>query len=140
MANDRTEPDFSRFSWRERQIFDILVREENATLTRILELMEDPPTRQAVRALLMIMERKGYVQHEKAGREFVFQPTASGKTAARSMFRDLLRKLFGNSLKDALASHLEDEEVSYSDEEIREIRELFEKQAKSKRRKKGGKK
>ena len=133
MAKDRTEPDFSRLSWRERQIFDVLVREERATLTRIIEQIDDPPTRQAVRALLVIMERKGYVKHEKSGREYVFQPTSSGKSAARSMFRDLVRKLFGNSLKDALASHLEDEEVSYSDEEIREIAELFEKQAKGRR-------
>ncbi len=133
MPGRDSEPDFSRLSRRERQIFDVLIREETATLTEIIEQMEDPPTRQAVRALLVIMERKGYVKHEKSGREFVYQPTGSGETAARSMFRDLVQKLFGNSLKDALASHLEDESVSYSDEEIEEIAELFRQQQKKKK-------
>lgn len=97
-------------------------------MTKILEKMDDPPTRQAVRALLTIMERKGFVCHEKSGREYVFFPTGSGKGASRKLFRDLLQKVFGGSLKDALASHLDDDEVGYSDEELREIEKLFKQQ------------
>lgn len=123
-------------SRRERQIFDILAGEGSATLTRIRERMEDPPTRQAVRALLTIMERKGYVVHSKSGREFVYRPVGAGPAAARSLFRDLVSRVFGNSLKDALASHLEDNQVHYSDDEMREIAELFEKRSQTRKKKK----
>lgn len=91
--------------------------------------MASPPTRQAVRALLVVMEDKGYVSRERLGREYVFRPAVSGQAAARSLMRNLLDKVFGSSLKEALASHLEDETVNYSDEELREIAKLFEKKS-----------
>jgi len=120
-----------KMSSRERELFDILVEQKTATLSEILDHMEEPPTRQAVRALLTIMERKKYIHHEKVGRHFEFRPAVSGNAVARVMFRDLVGKIFKNNLKDALASHLEDEEVEYSKEEMKEIAALFEKSSKT---------
>ena len=60
----RTSLDLSR---RERQIIDILYADGRATAAEVQELLPDPPSYSAVRAMLRILEDKGHVRHH-AGR------------------------------------------------------------------------
>lgn len=95
-------------SRREREIMDIIFSLNQATLGEILDRMEQPPTRPALRSLLTILETKGHLQHGKTGREFVYRATHAKQDAGKSALRRVLDVFFGGSLPDALAAHLAD--------------------------------
>lgn len=119
-------PVFHKLSRREREILQVIYRLKSPTLSEIIEQMSSPPVRAAVRTHLNVMERKGYVYHTKAGREFVYHAAQSRTTEARSLFRGLLANFFDGSLKNALKSHLTDPDAKLKDAEIAEISGLLE--------------
>ena len=80
--------------------------------------------RAAVRTLLNVMERKGYVTHTKTGREFVYHATQSRATEARSLLRGLLANFFDGSLKNALASHFSDPASRLNETELDELSKM----------------
>ena len=96
----------AKLSRREREIMDLVFALNQATLGEILDRMEDPPTRPALRSILTILETKGHLQHRKSGREFVYAATHEKKGAGRSALRRVLDVFFGGSLQDAVAAHL----------------------------------
>ena len=98
----------AKLSRREREIMDLVFALNQATLGEILDRMEDPPTRPALRSILTILETKGHLQHRKSGREFVYAATHEKKGAGRSALRRVLDVFFGGSLHDAVAAHLAD--------------------------------
>ena len=93
-------------SRRERQMMDIVYAHGQATATEVLEGMADAPSRDTVRTILRILERKGHLTHHKQGREFVYKPTASRARAARSALQRVLRTFFEGSVSEAVALHL----------------------------------
>jgi predicted transcriptional regulator len=96
----------SQLSRRERQIMDVVYASGGATATRVFEDMPDPPTRTAVRTFLRILEEKGYVEHRKQGREFVYRPTRPKGVEGRSALRHVLQTFFDGSLERALGAYL----------------------------------
>ncbi len=132
MASEPQSDPFKKLSRREREILEIIHRLEFATVTQIIDGMENPPTRPAVRALLGVMERKRYISHTKAGREFVYQASASKQAAANTLLEGLLNNFFGGSLKNALATHLDNPGTKYSAADLREVSEVI-KQARSRK-------
>ena len=80
----------AKLSRREREIMDLVFALNQATLGEILDRMEDPPTRPALRSILTILETKGHLQHRKSGREFVYAATHEKKGAGRSALRRVL--------------------------------------------------
>ena len=95
-----------RLSRREREITDILHAEEKASIARIRECMESPPTANAVRALLQILEDKGEVKRTPgSGREFLFSPKESRKKAGGGALQHVLETFFEGSIEQALATH-----------------------------------
>ncbi|MBG89211.1 MAG: hypothetical protein CMO80_20265 [Verrucomicrobiales bacterium] len=126
MTAPSTDDPYKKLSRREREILEIIHRRHQATVTEIIQDMESPPTRAAVRALMSIMERKGYVGHTKSGREFVYHPSLDRDTAAKSMFRNVIDNFFGGSLKNALATHLAEEPADYSEADLKELTEIIE--------------
>lgn len=123
--NASDSPVFSKLSRREREILEIIHRLGTPTLSQIIEEMDSPPVRAAVRTLMNVMERKGYVRHEKAGREFVYHATQSRTTEARSLLRGLLANFFDGSLKNALTSHFSDPASRLNDQELDELSMLL---------------
>ena len=98
----------AKLSRREREIMDLVFALNQATLGEILDRMEDPPTRPALRSILTILENKGHLQHSKSGREFVYAATHEKSGAGKSALRRVLDVFFGGSLQDAVAAHLAD--------------------------------
>ncbi len=127
MSDTPRKDPFKKLSRRERELLEIIHRLNNATVTQIMDAMEHPPTRPAVRALLGVMERKGYLTHTKAGREFVYESAVPQEAAASSLFRGLINNFFGGSLKNALASHLSETGEKYSEAELEELSEIVNK-------------
>lgn len=74
---------------------------ERAPVSGIMVRMEQQgarvPAYNSVLTLLGILERKGYVRHEKDGRAYLFEPTVDRTTARQSALRGLLAKFFDGS-------------------------------------------
>ncbi len=100
--------DQSHLSKRERQILEVIYAHGEATVTQVLAEMPDPPMRGALRTLLRIMERKGYLSHRQDGREFIYRPTQPRAKAGRSALGRVLDVFFNGSLENAVAAHLSD--------------------------------
>ena len=54
-----------KLSRRERQIMDIVYQHGRVSVADVLKYLPDPPSYSTVRALLRILEEKGYLTHQK---------------------------------------------------------------------------
>ena len=120
---------------RERQIMDILHRRGHATAADVLADLPDPPSYSTVRAMLRLLEKKGYVRHEWEGPRHVHRPTGNPEQARRSAVRHMLQTFFGNSMESAVAAMLGASEKPLSDEELDRLAGVID-QARRKRGKK----
>ena len=94
------------WSRRERQIMDIIHRLGKATATDVLEALPDPPSYSAVRALLRLMEDKGYLRHETDGAKYVYWPTLAREKARQSALKQMVLTFFDGSTEQAVAALL----------------------------------
>ena len=116
----------SQLSRREREIMDIVFARGEATLSQILDEVDAPPTRPALRSLLTILEGKGHLKHRQEGREFVYQPVHSRVKVGQSTLSRVISTFFGGSLSQAIAAYLSDPKTSLKDEEIAELKSFIE--------------
>jgi BlaI family penicillinase repressor len=120
--------DSSQLSKRERQIMDAVYAHGEATITRMMADMPDPPMRGALRTLVRILERKGHLTHRQVGREFIYRPTQPRGQAGRSALGRVLDVFFSGSLENAVAAHLGDRRSSkITREELQRLSNLIEK-------------
>src|SRR3954463_11982420 len=92
---------------RERQIMDVLIARERATVSEIQAAIPDPPGYSAVRATVRIMEEKGYIRHEQQGASYVYLPKIAPERAKRSALRHILDTFFNGSPERVMAALLE---------------------------------
>ena len=119
--------DLTNLSRREREIMEIVFSLGETTLTEILERVDTPPTRPALRSIIGILESKGkLIQGKKRVREFTFRPVESRKRVGKAALTRVLDTFFSGSLGDAVATHLNDPRAKYSDEELAELAALIE--------------
>ncbi len=116
-----------RFSRRERQIMEIVYQFGNATVAQVRESMDDSPSRNTVRTLLGILERKGYLRHRQSGRTYVYYPSRPHSVAGRSAVVRVLKTFFGGSLEQALVVYLAPPNEEISNEELLRIEALIQK-------------
>jgi predicted transcriptional regulator len=117
--------DTSQLSRRERQIMDVVYHRGGATATEVYDEMPDAPTRTAVRTFLRILEEKGYVEHKKHGREFVYRPTRPRGIEGRSALRHVLQTFFDGSLERAVGAYLHGPGAKPDAEELKRIAALL---------------
>ena len=91
---------------RERQIIDAVYRLGKATVSDVRAGLPDPPSYSAVRAMLNLLERKGYLRHERVGMKYVYAPVIAAKKAQASALRNLVSTFFGGSPIDAASALL----------------------------------
>lgn len=108
---------------------DVLFRLGEASAKAIQEQMPDPPSYSAVRAMLAILEEKGAVKHQKQDRRYIYQPTVARPRARKQALKNLMRTFFDDSPEKLVASLLDPEDQSLSDEEIERIRQLIDEQS-----------
>jgi predicted transcriptional regulator len=115
-------------SRRGRQIMDVIYGcgGGGATAEDVVEGLDDPPTRTAVRTFLRLLEEKGLLRHEKRGRAFVYRPTRQPVQVGKSALRRVVETFFGGSLEKALAAHLTDPSAKMTDEEYARLAALIE--------------
>ena len=114
-------------SRRERQIMDAIYRLGHATAAEVLENMPEPPGYSAVRAMLRLLEEKGYLRHDQEGTRYVYLPTLSRDKARQSALKQLMQTFFDNSTEQAVSALLDMSKSRMSDEELERLSALIEK-------------
>jgi predicted transcriptional regulator len=77
----------------------------------------------SVLTTIRILEQKGYVQHRKEGRAFLYLPLVAEHEAGISEVRLVLRRFFGDSREKLMLSLLGDSEVT--PEELQRLRDAI---------------
>ena len=112
-------------SRRERQIMDIIHQRGQATAAEVLESLPEPPSYSAVRALLRLMEEKGYLKHEQDGPRYVYSPRQTRARARRSALKRLLETFFDGSTEQAVTALLEMSRSELGKEELDRLSRLI---------------
>jgi predicted transcriptional regulator len=124
----------ANLSRRERQIMDIIFENGEATGYDVQEGLPDPPSYSTVRALLRILEEKGYLKHKKRGAQYVFSPAITRKKARDSALKHVMQTFFDNSVESTVAALMGFSGSKLTDDELDRLAELVE-QARKKGRK-----
>ena len=95
------------------------------TVADVLDELPGPqkPAYNTVLTLLRILEQKGYVRHDKAGRAFVYEQVIDRGQARRSAVRHLLSRFFDDSPAALVLNLLEQDRIDET--ELRRLRELI---------------
>jgi BlaI family transcriptional regulator, penicillinase repressor len=112
----------------ELRVMQALWKLERASATAIVEsLAGSTGSRDStVRTILRILERKGFVKHERDGRAFIYLPAVAEGEAQRGAVRDLVTRFFGNSPERLVLNLLKHEEVD--SRELQRLRRLVDRE------------
>ena len=109
---------------RERLIMDVLFRLGRATADEIRRELPGSPSDSTVRTQLRVLEDKGYVRHDEAGRRFVFSAVVPRRSARKSALRHVVDTFFEGSTEKVVAALLGGEGARVSDEELDRILDI----------------
>ena len=110
---------------RERQIMDAIHQAGEASVADVLAKLTDPPTYSAVRTMIRLLEKKGFLRHRQVGTKYVYRPAQSPEVAKRSALRHLLQTFFSGSATDAVAAILHPAVTKLSDDDLKRLEELI---------------
>jgi BlaI family transcriptional regulator, penicillinase repressor len=97
----------------ELRLMDILWEKGSATVTEVMdELPQEPPLAyNTVLTTLRILERKGYISHQKDSRAFIFSPVIDHRQASQTEVGYVVSRFFRNSPKALVLRILEDQKL-----------------------------
>jgi predicted transcriptional regulator len=114
-------PPSERLTRREREIMNVLfARANRASAEEVRERLTNPPSYSAVRAMLVRLEKKGYVRHYEDGLRYIYSATTSPAAASRAALRQYLQVFFGGSLGQMMTALLRQE--AWTDAELDALR------------------
>jgi predicted transcriptional regulator len=114
-------PPSEQLTRREREIMNALfARANRASAEEIREQLTNPPGYSAVRAMLVRLEKKGYIRHQEEGLRYIYSATTSPAAASRAALRQYLRVFFGGSLGQMMTALLRQEQ--WTDAELDRLR------------------
>lgn len=112
---------------RERQIYETVVRLNEASVAQVREALAAPPSYSAVRATLGFLVDKGWLKFRRDGQKYLYRPAASLRKTRSHAIRRLVANVFSGSAKDAVAALLDEASPELTDEQLREIEGLIQK-------------
>ena len=115
-----------KLSRREREIMDILFSLKRATTEEIRARMKLAPSGNAVRALLVILEKKGYLSRQRQGKEYQYKPIAKRSSAGFKALQHVIETFYEGSFENVLAAHLSRRKEFLSEEDYRRLKRLIE--------------
>ena len=97
----------------ELRLMNVLWKKEKATVSDVVAALpgDEPLAYSTVLTTLRILERKGYVTHEKEGRAYVYQPVVGREDARRSVVRYMMSRFFNNSPEALMLNIIENETI-----------------------------
>jgi len=120
------KPKLDQLSRRERQIMDIIYRHGQAAAAEVQKELPDPPSYSAVRAMLRVLEEKGYVAHVQDGPRYLYSPTVARDKAKRSAIENLLQTFFEGSTTRAVATLLDMSRSELDEDDLARLEALVE--------------
>jgi len=114
-----------QLSRRERQIMEVLHTRGQASAAEVLAGIPDAPSYSAVRALLRILEDKGYARHRREGMRYVYLPKESRERASRSALKRVLSTFFNGSVDQAVAALLEASDKPLTESEVNRLQGII---------------
>src|SRR5690349_18083352 len=98
----------------ELRIMQILWDKQKATVAEVTEALkgEADLAYTTVLTLMQILERKGYLVHEKSGRAFVYEPRIGKQDASREAVRNVIRRFFNGSPSLLVLNILEEGKIT----------------------------
>lgn len=104
---------------------EVLWQKESATVAEVTAALPPPPIAyNSVLTTMRILERKGYVKHEEAGRAFVYRPVMAREEAAGHAVGHVLSRFFDNSAGTLALRLIETERPSET--ELNRLKALIE--------------
>jgi BlaI family transcriptional regulator, penicillinase repressor len=118
-------PPADRLSRREREIMNVLFALKNkASAEDIRARLTNPPSYSAVRAMLVRLEKKGYVRHQEDGLRYVYSATTTYAAARRAALQQYVRTFFEGSLGQMMTALVRNE--AWTDKELDALRDEIE--------------
>lgn len=110
----------------ELRLMNVLWHRGPSTVKDVLDaLPADPPLAYTtILTTLRILEEKGYLDHEKDGRAFLYKPRVPREQARQSALRHVLSRFFENSAEQLVSNLLKSEKLSAA--EMKRLRKLIE--------------
>lgn len=97
---------------------EIIYARGEASASEVSGALPDSPSYSTVRALLRILEEKGFLLHREDGPRYVYAPTESREKASRSALKQVMRTFFDGSLANVVAALVDSEKSAISDAEL----------------------
>jgi BlaI family transcriptional regulator, penicillinase repressor len=114
-------PPADRLSRREREIMNVLFALKNkASAEDIRARLTNPPGYSAVRAMLVRLEKKGYLRHQEDGLRYLYSATTTHAAARRAALQQYVRTFFEGSLGQMMTALVRNE--AWTDEELDALR------------------
>jgi BlaI family transcriptional regulator, penicillinase repressor len=109
----------------EFRLMEVLWQKGPATVQQVLDALpeKEPIAYNSVLTTIRILEKKGYVGHEKDGRAHVYSPLVERKEATRSEISRLANRFFGDSQELLVLNILEDRGMDAS--ELNRLRKML---------------
>jgi predicted transcriptional regulator len=109
----------------ELRLMEVLWTRGPSTVGEVVESLPDDVdlAYSTVLTTMRILEEKGYLEHTKQGRAFVYQPLINREAVTRNAVRHVLRRFFANQPDQLVLSILNDEELS--GDEVRRLKKLI---------------
>ena len=125
-------PPAEKLSRREREIMNAVFALKNkASAEDIRARLTNPPSYSAVRAMLVRLEKKGYLRHQEEGVRYVYSATTSHTAARRAALQHYLRVFFEGSLGQMMTSLVRSED--WTGEQLDALRAEIERARKGKK-------
>lgn len=122
-ANTEKRPQLTA---KEEEIMKIFWDHGNLLVKEVLEYCPEPkPHVNTVSTVIRVLEKKGYISHEKEGGSFRYHTLLEKDTYRKSTLLNMLKNYFNNSLKSMVSALVEEKELS--EEEIKECIDIIEK-------------
>ncbi len=112
---------------REQQIMEVLYQLGKASVAEVRDHLADPPSYSAVRTMIGLLEKKGFVRRDRTGIKHLYSPVQSKKRARRKAFNKLIETFFPKSPGDALAALIDDSANSLTGDDLDHLEDAIKK-------------
>jgi len=104
-----------------------------ASVAEVVDYVGEPDARDSVRVTLGILEKKGWLAHERVEFWNVYHPTVPAGTARRSAMKHLVSTFFRSSPSNAVLTLLDLSKDRLTDDDLEEIARWIEARSEKRR-------